>query len=297
MKRKRTEPKRARRGRNCCDAKSLQHQLAPFVQRPDFLVYPNNMMKGKLDRHVIVAKAAMLKAIQTVQSNFCFTQRAVEEALHAIQVAHPEWKLQSKEASHWQGEMAKRVRTLCCHVAVLIRRKSPPAWFKQVLAGEMDSKGEDNKREDTVDADLNDDNEEFLAEECADNEEDEEEFDEDEEDEEEEETQNDDEMPGDDTVQKRPAANGFYYGFDPELKLAWRLPFGAPSTAAPEYSVRLFAPQGADLTDDAMAEWQDGSSHAVAELTAAELESNKKPGGTLLTGEVLFCAGSVVFLG
>ena len=70
----------------------------------------------------------------------------------------------------------------------------------------------------------------------------------------------------------------FFYGWNSEHKLAWRVPATDNNTERAEFASFLVMPDAAAKTDFMLAEWEDGKIHEVPQLTVEQYEAmEKKP--------------------
>jgi hypothetical protein len=83
----------------------------------------------------------------------------------------------------------------------------------------------------------------------------------------------------------------FFHGWDTELSIAFRFPEGQPHKK--EIAKRVFKPEGSALIDPVVAEYADGSTHIVSDITCENLDSIRSSRQSAPSAHV-FVEGQVV---
>ena len=151
----------------CTEVELIARHLDECMDKPDFLVYKNDLSKnpgsGDVDKKALLQKSAMKIAMQIkerVSPNLSLGKLACENAIGYLvdekaKGGKAPWNLIENDArKRYYTDMAAKVRTLCKHVASLYRRKGgPPRWYKRGLVKEGFAEPEDDEEDDEEDDD------------------------------------------------------------------------------------------------------------------------------------------------
>ena len=146
----------------CTEVEMIARHLAPCMDKPDFLVYKNDLTKnpgaGESDRAALLQPSAMKVAMQlklNAAPNLAIGKLACESAIGFVVDEKSKgdtapWNLLSGETrKRYTTDMAAKVRTLCKHVASFYRRKGgPPKWYKKGLVDAGLQQPEDDEADD-----------------------------------------------------------------------------------------------------------------------------------------------------
>jgi len=173
------------------------------------IVYGELMGGSPVQSDKLILLAPIIAALRPVQSNLAIPQMLMKNALQlvhkAMLVQKPEtWAIKKYHVEDWSEKTAKRIRTACRHVAQAERRKRQVAWLERLWAAESA----------------------WIAEPCSATPEP---------------SMRLTDLPRHMNV-KDATPSEFYYGWDPELKKAWRV---APDTGMKELAERVYAPADA----------------------------------------------------
>eukprot|EP00959_Pyramimonas_sp_CCMP1952_P455042 9470922-Pyramimonas_sp.AAC.1 len=76
------------------------------------------------------AGSRLFRELAKVQRNLCFTQTKMERALGRVASAKTsKVKLNTSQLDDWKTKVAKRIRTMCCHVQMAWTRAPGPATW------------------------------------------------------------------------------------------------------------------------------------------------------------------------
>ena len=105
-------------------ADSLAKAIASAATCPTWLRYTEDM-KGKSNVPVIKKHRSFILKLRAVQENLCFTKKQVEKSLQDILTAKADgWDLKTSEHTDWKVTTAMRIRVMCRHVYVAMKKTS-----------------------------------------------------------------------------------------------------------------------------------------------------------------------------
>ena len=241
----------------------LVHILAAYISSPVRVSYGERLGRSRLDARVLVTHAPLLQALRRLQPNLSFSQAPMKAALAEVAEQNAvTWRLTPGEIDKFSEKVAKRIRTMCAHMAAAQRKN--PKWVEKVLvAGDRQaaiqpcaplaassSNGDGGHSEQPKPnisgaAISGDDGDEEG----------------DEGDGESEQPSVDDDEPVDDTE-----VTHYFVGYDEFLEKVWRVPSHLPD-AAKEFAKYIQCAPHAEDEDPVQAVWSDGYTSPVAALT------------------------------
>lgn len=243
--------------KRCSQIHAVQAMLRPFVLKPMFLDYSEQMKGGKLRPDLIVQYKRLVHAAFDLAPNLSFTQGVVEQSLRNLHVHNaakmPSWSVPDSQMHSWAKRMALRFRVLCRHVAQSRAKGGNPQWLRMLALPKQAAA--DTEGEDAEEAEEEKPVDEAVVEVLSEEEEDREEEDEEE----------DFDDEAEDEVEEP-----YSFGYDPRKRVAYRYKPSRPKQK--ELAVEISAPPGASATDMPTAKFRDGQQWPVAALTVEDLQ-------------------------
>ena len=105
--------------------------LRKYVHEPEFLMY-GDTLKSSMQMDVIKRHYSMLRDLGAIAPNYSFQQVATMHALAKLAETHPEWGLVDELLEDWKCQMARRLRTMCRHLAQVMWRPKKPRWYLEL---------------------------------------------------------------------------------------------------------------------------------------------------------------------
>lgn len=215
----------AERGRYQGGADAIADIVSPYATTARWLQYAERDDEG-IDAKVIKKFWPMILELEKLQSNLAFKKTTTEEAMDLI-LSNAAWKakLEQKDHNDWRNTMAARLRVLCRHTQQ--SKLKDVAWLARLRKGEATTEGsQEQKGEETKNEGCKPKAEETKnegAQHCGEN-------------------------------------KDKLYGFDYELKAAWRT---TPRDTI-EHTSDIFVKPGAADDDMVFARFDDGEEKEVA---------------------------------
>ena len=227
----------------------LQAALEPFVERdgPSFCACDESttVKQAKMNKKLIMQQKSLTKALSDLWLPLMFSRPQLRRVLTALAKKYAkQWRLNPEEQADWKDTMCKRLTNLCGHTK-LVSTRQKRAWF------DVPNKAEDDEDEtaDGIDGEKVDGEQADPASE-----------------------QNNSKQSGtgEGAIEQAEGPSLYFYGWDKQLKRAWRV-LATDKNGPKDWSSSPRFSEGAQRQDPVEVSFEDGVIYKVPAFTVGQL--------------------------